>query len=634
MACLALHGAESSNAPELAAGDGPKWRRGLQLRPQDVQLLNQARQDQFAIVEEIPVEKAGLGAFSVACLLFNRMIGSGIFNSSSVVFYNTQSIGASLLMWAYGVVMTLSGLVLYIELGLMIPRWQLEDGTKISTPRSGAELVYFNYFLKIPKYLATCVFGVSFLVFGNTATNSVAFAVAVLQAAGSIASPEKIVGIAIAANTFSCLLHSMSRKWGIWLNNLLGSLKLLMLVVMIIFGLSFLDRSVSDANFDSATAFSKTPKTPTGVYRYAEALIYVVFPFGGFHQANYVLAEIKDPRRNFAWTSSLGVGVVCTLFMTINILYAAIIPKEVLFEPGVDIALEFFFRTVGRIAPDPDRVRAACGALRALSAIGNVIVFTFTAARVKQEVAKEGIFPFSLYLASSYEFSFRHGFRRLPAHAAGHQLYTQKAPAAALALHWTVTTLLILAAVLGTAAGKASEETFSHLPGYSLLVMAYAYGLDIIWFTVIGVAMLRLRLWPGSTWRDKSPVPHALGVLAAVIFTATSVFPLVAIWVPDPMQPFMLQSVGKVPWFGSQTLALAVLAAAGAYWVGFRFYLRQRRLRHGEELHVTRHPVFWAAGGGRKGLVLLYEIIRLQWRHWVPKEKHAALILALVGIAM
>ena len=133
---------EPGNSHEPTAGNGVRWRRGLDSR--DVERLNQAKEDHSAIVEEIPVEKASLGAFSVACLLFNRMIGSGIFNSSSVVFYNTQSVGASLLMWLYGVVMALSGLVLYIELGLTIPRWQLRDGTKISTPRSGAELVYVS----------------------------------------------------------------------------------------------------------------------------------------------------------------------------------------------------------------------------------------------------------------------------------------------------------------------------------------------------------------------------------------------------------------------------------------------------------------------------------------------------------
>lgn len=129
-------------------------------------------------------------------------------------------------------------------------------------------------------------------MFGNTATNSVAFAVAVLQASGATATAGKIVALAIAVNTFSCLLHSMSRKWGIWLNNLLGSLKLLVLVMMIIFGFVWLDRSVSSANFNTATSFAKTEQTPTGVYRYAEAMVYVIFPFGGFHQANYVSVNL------------------------------------------------------------------------------------------------------------------------------------------------------------------------------------------------------------------------------------------------------------------------------------------------------------------------------------------------------
>lgn len=296
-----------------------------------------------------------------------------------------------------------------------------------------------------------------------------------------------------------------------------------------------------------------------------------------------------------------------------------------LFLPNRDIALEFFTRTLGRASSDPSRVQAACGALRALSAIGNVIVFTFTAARVKQEIAKEGIFPWSLYLASSYDFSFRHGFRRLPAHAAGHQLHTQKAPAAALALHWVVTSILILAAVLGTAAETASEDTFSHLPGYSLLLTAFAYGLDIMWFSVIGIAMLRLRLWPGSTWRKKSPVPHALGVVAAVVFTVTNVVPLVLIWVPDPREKFMSRSDGKVPWFASQTMAVTIMVAGVLYWAGFKFYLWQRRSAKGEVLTVTRSPVFWSPNdgqrrGGQRPLVLLFEIIRLQW-NWVPEEK-------------
>lgn len=133
-------GPDAGQQPAYA--DGVKWHPGL--RPEDAHRLSIARGDSSAIVEEIPTEQDSLGAFSVVCLLFNRMIGSGIFNSSGVVFYNTQSIGVSLLFWLCGVAMALSGLVVYIELGLTIPRWRFADGTKLSTPRSGGELPYVS----------------------------------------------------------------------------------------------------------------------------------------------------------------------------------------------------------------------------------------------------------------------------------------------------------------------------------------------------------------------------------------------------------------------------------------------------------------------------------------------------------
>ena len=78
------------------------------------------------------------------------------------------------------------------------------------------------------------------------------------------------------------------------------------------------------------------------------------------------------------------------------------IPKETLFEPGHDLAFEFFSRTVGAATSGEGQTRAISGSLRVLWAIGNVIVFTFTAARVKQEVAREGVLPFSLFFAASY----------------------------------------------------------------------------------------------------------------------------------------------------------------------------------------------------------------------------------------
>ena len=156
----------SERAPQEGRGEDRAWRPGLD--PHDKARLTQARKDPFAIVEEIPAEDVALSPFSVSCLIFNRMIGtslvivwrraqdadrccftylgSGVFNSSSVIFSNTQSIGISLFLWFIGVCNAISGVILYIELGLTVPRYQL-GVSKEKTPivRSGGELPYVRH---------------------------------------------------------------------------------------------------------------------------------------------------------------------------------------------------------------------------------------------------------------------------------------------------------------------------------------------------------------------------------------------------------------------------------------------------------------------------------------------------------
>lgn len=268
-------------------------------------------------------------------------------------------------------------------------------------------------------------------------------------------------------------------------------------------------------------------------------------------------------------------------------------------------------RTIGRNS-DPRHIETASNALGAFLALGSVVVITFTAARVTQEAAKEGIFPFSVFLAAAYDFSFRHGFRRHPQHEYNFRA-VQGNPIPALALNCVVTAILILATVVGGGTETASDGTL-YVPGISLLGTACSYGLDMAWFAVIGAGMLCLRLWPGSNWRHKSPIPHALSVLSAVVFTATTAFPLAVIWVPNPTKPFLAGTNGKVPWFAAQTMTLAVLAAAGAYWVGFKLYLWQKRARLGQVLTVSRTIFFGHRyPGSADEWVFLYDICRLEW---------------------
>src|SRR5215469_8904114 len=86
-----------------------------------------------------------VGAFRLKKGLLTRGISihNCVFNSAGVVFPNTQSIGLSLILWVCGAIFALAGVIVYIELGLTIPRWPFgANGEKISTPRSGDALNY------------------------------------------------------------------------------------------------------------------------------------------------------------------------------------------------------------------------------------------------------------------------------------------------------------------------------------------------------------------------------------------------------------------------------------------------------------------------------------------------------------
>jgi hypothetical protein len=61
---------------------------------------------------------------------------------------------------------------------------------------------------------------------------------------------------------------------------------------------------------------------------------------------------------------------------------AAIIPKKELFTPGgIDVGARFFQLTLGHAITNPRHLQTFFSVIKAVSAMGNIIVVTFTAAR-------------------------------------------------------------------------------------------------------------------------------------------------------------------------------------------------------------------------------------------------------------
>lgn len=84
-----------------------------------------------------------------------RIIGVGIFTTPSSITNSVGSVGAALLLWVLGLLLSYCGLFVWLGFGCMFPR-------------SGGEKVYLEAVYKHPKFLATVVFAFNAIFLGFT----------------------------------------------------------------------------------------------------------------------------------------------------------------------------------------------------------------------------------------------------------------------------------------------------------------------------------------------------------------------------------------------------------------------------------------------------------------------------------
>lgn len=582
----------------------------LELEPldhEDREILEEAEKDPNAVTTSTTIAQK-LGLFSTCCMIINRVIGTGIFSTPATILKATGSPGASLLLWAAGAIVSFAGLMVYIEFGLSTPRY-VQDGHSKVVPRSGGEKNYLEYVFGRPRYLVTCVYGVLFIVLGNTAGNAISFGQHALRAKGvkenEIDQHEwQIKGIAVAAITGACLLHGSWRAGGIYVNNLFATIKCLFLVVFIIAGAVYsgqggqktynLDLQCSFTNTtDSGTAMSKCLKSETGqnvnsqMYGLSQSFLLVIFAYGGFENANYILSEIDRPKRTYKVASLLSLGIITILYMLVNIIYLLVIPRGEFISESTQLALEFFKTIVGD--KHSARVDAAIASFIAFSSFGNIIVVTFVASRVKQEIAKEGVLPFSRLIASDMQTPFswlRNSMSRSPPSPETYK--PENTPVAALFLHWVFSFVLVIAP--GTS------------DAYLFLLLLHSYALHVCAGFLLAVGLLYLHFKKKSVWREESGFKPPGRWIWALLYALVNAFLIIVAWLPPPDR-FKTLILDHIRYDVYPIVVFALIGFGVLYWVGFAhiYPLKSKRV-----LEVTRFPII------RDG-VQIYEAVFFNW---------------------
>lgn len=513
-----------------------------------------------------------------------------MFSTPSRVVKGVGGVPLAIIMWFIGALITYMGLSVFLELGLSVPRYLLRGRPDpVAVPRSGGEKNYLEYIYRRPKYLATCVFAFCYICLGNTGGNAVSFAQHFLSMCGVTKDDQSdslVRGVAICVLTFACLLHGVWRSGGIYLNNILAILKIG--TVLVVIGTGFAGYGKATSGYNDRISEDMKTFGESNSFASADALLAVIFSFGGFNNAHYVripviknmlvlkmfqvLSEVHKPQRTLKIGAFSALTIISILYVLAMVAYTGVLTAEEISQSGPQCAQLFFEKAFGgSYHPGDDSspaVRAMSG-LIALSSFGNIIVVTFVASRVKQEIAKEGVLPFSKFFAGNSISLVSRLLGRHKSHEADPSL-SESTPLAALFLHWCFSVIIAVA------------------PGpeyaYELFVSMYTYAIDV-WLTfMIAAGLVWLRFRPGSNWSKETNYKPWGGPIMAIIYSLVMLFLIISPWI----------HVDDVPWdkpypyWMYPTIVCGLLVAGALYWVGF-VYVWPKIYRR--ELQVQRIPI-------------------------------------------
>ncbi|KAG5356310.1 High-affinity methionine permease [Yarrowia sp. B02] len=427
--------------------------------------------------EESPLGQH-VGKFTVVALNFSQMIGTGIFVTPGSILKGVGSIGASLMLWLLGIIISFCGFAVYTEFASMYPK------------RAGADVAYLEKAFPKPKYLMPVVFAVISVLLSYSASNAIVFSQYVLVAANQPVTEWTQRGIAIAAIGAVCLMSWVSNKWSMRLQNVIAYVKVVILFFVAITGLVVLGGHTRIKN--PKDHFKEPFKGTTGNANvWANALVKIIFSFAGWNNANNVLNEIPDAVRTVKIYGSIALALVSVLYMLCAVAYFAAVSKEEIKHSNLLTAALFFKNVFGDSAG-----QRVLPALVAVSSIGNLLAVTIGHSRIVREVGRQGVLPWPSFWTNTWPFG---------------------TPGGALLVKFILTVIVIVAPPPGDA--------------FNFVVDLQSYPSNIfLCLLVVGLFIVRRRRQKAGLGR----APFRAYTVVAIFYFLVSLFLLAAPWVPPP----------------------------------------------------------------------------------------------------
>jgi basic amino acid/polyamine antiporter, APA family len=298
----------------------------------------------------------GLGLWDAISIIVGIVIGTTIFKIPWLIFANASDPLMGLLVWVAGGALALVGALCYAELATTYPR---SGGDYAYLTQAFGRWTGFLFGWAQLVVILTASIGTMAYVFGDFATS-----LKNLREEVDIGVSSELMYAFLAVIVLS-LLNIVGVTLGKYAQNLLTLAKIIGLMAILVAGFGWPESNPIDWRFEE--------RAPLGWGTLA--MILVLYAYGGWNDAAFVAAEVRDQKRNIPRALIFGVGLITVIYLLVNMAYITGL--------GFETARQF-----GRLPemllkkPFGDFGGKAMSILVMISALGAVNGLIFTGSRV------------------------------------------------------------------------------------------------------------------------------------------------------------------------------------------------------------------------------------------------------------
>lgn len=237
-----------------------------------------------------------LSVFDAVSMIVGIVIGVGIFKAPAIVAGNVSGETAFMLLWAVGGLISLVGALCYAELGSSHPN---AGGEYYFLSKAYGSWLGFLFAWARMTVIQTGAIAAIAFVFGDYASTML-----------PLGAKSSAIYAALAVATITAL-NVAGTSQSKWVQNVLTTALALAVLAVVIGGLTAAP---------AAPAAVPAPATG-GPWFSGLALIFVLLTYGGWNEAAYLTAEMRDTRRNIVRALVIGILVITVLYLLLNLAY-------------------------------------------------------------------------------------------------------------------------------------------------------------------------------------------------------------------------------------------------------------------------------------------------------------------------